>query len=293
MRIGFIGFGEAAYNISLGLKKEGINDICANDKMAQHSVMGEQVQNRAKDAGVSLLSSASEVVGSSDIIFAAVPSSFTMSVCDEILGDLRPGQLYIDVSASTPQIKKDIWEKIKHTEVLFVDAAMLGSLPKDKHKVPITASGNGALKFKEIMSDYGMNITVADDEPGSASAIKLVRSIYMKGISALMLETMQAAEAYGVSEQIIKSLGKSMDGISFSNHLDRLVTGSAVHSIRRAAELKGSLQMLHQAGVDSNMTEATKKTLESLEQYNFAVRFANNSPHSWKEIVAITQQKES
>ena len=68
---------------------------------------------------------------------------------------LRPGQLYVDVSASTPSTKEKIWAAIQPTGVLFVDAAMLGSLPQKRHKVPITASGNGAAALKERMEPYG------------------------------------------------------------------------------------------------------------------------------------------
>lgn len=118
---------------------------------------------------------------------------------------------------------------------------MLGSLPKDKHQVPITASGNGAEKFRELMTPWGMRITLAGEKAGSASAIKLVRSIYMKGIASLMIEMLQAADAYGVADEVVASVSKSMDGISFTSHLDRLVTGSALHCTRRAAELKGSI----------------------------------------------------
>ena len=211
MNIGFIGYGEAAFNISLGLKGEGVKGIRANDAMMNHEVMGKQVHARAEQAGVTLVESAKEVAQWADVLFAAVPSSFTMDVCNEIKGCLRPDQLYVDVSASTPATKVAIWEAIKDTGVLFADAAMLGSLPKDKHKVPITASGNGAAKFQELMTPYGMKITLAGEKAGSASAIKLVRSIYMKGIAGLMIEMLQGADAYGVTEEVVASISKSMD----------------------------------------------------------------------------------
>lgn len=161
MNIGFIGYGEAAFNISLGLGQEGLSGIRATDAMMDHPVMGVQVRDRAGQAGVALVSSAAEVAQWADVLFAAVPSSFTLDVCREVKDCLRPGQLYIDVSASTPATKEAIWDLIGGTGVLFVDAAMLGSLPKDKHRVPITASGNGASKFREVMAPHGMEITLA------------------------------------------------------------------------------------------------------------------------------------
>lgn len=122
---------------------------------------------------------------------------------------LCEGKIYADVSASTPAVKEKIWEAVRDTGVKFVDAAMLGSLPKDKHQVPITASGNGADTLKEMMTPYGMKITTAGEKAGAASAIKLVRSIYMKGIASLMIEMLQAADAYDVSEEVVSSIAKS------------------------------------------------------------------------------------
>ena len=169
---------------------------------------------------------------------------------------------------------------------------MLGSLPKDKHQVPITASGNGAAAFKEAMEPLGMKITLAGEEAGAASAIKLVRSIFMKGIASLMIETMQAADAYNVTDEIIASLSKSMDGIPFKDHLDRLVTGSALHCVRRAAEMKGSIAMLEEDGIMSEMTVATKHRLEALEPYHFAEKYVGSKPAGFAEIIeAIRVQK--
>ena len=291
MKIGFIGYGEAAYNISFGLNKEGLKGIRATDAMMNDSVMGGQVHTRAEAAGVTLVSSNKEIAQWADLIFAAVPSSFTMDVCKDIESVLRPGQLYVDVSASTPSIKQTIWEQVKNTGVLFTDAAMLGSLPKDQHRVPITASGNGAEEFKKLMTPYGMKITLAGEKAGAASAIKLVRSIYMKGIAGLMIEMLQAADAYGVSEEVIASISKSMDGIPFTSHLDRLVTGSALHCTRRAAELKGSIAMLGEANLSSDMTKATKQRLLDLEEYEFAKRYVDKKPSGWKEIIETIRVK--
>lgn len=291
MKIGFIGYGEAAYNISLGLGKEGLTGITAYDAMADDPVMGMLVKSRAAEAGVTLKETAKEVAKECDMIFAAVPSSFTLDVCESICGVLDAGKLYVDVSASTPAVKEKIWNAIRDSGVLFVDAAMLGSLPKDKHQVPITASGNGAEAFKEKMTPYGMKITTVGEKEGAASAIKLVRSIYMKGIAALMVEMVQAADAYGVADEVISSISESMDNIPFTSHLDRLVTGTAIHCHRRAAELKGSIAMLKECGLGTEMTAAAKEKLEKLEPYRFAERYVEQKPDGWKSIVDVMKEK--
>jgi 3-hydroxyisobutyrate dehydrogenase-like beta-hydroxyacid dehydrogenase len=285
MKIGFVGFGEAAYHISRGLRNEGILDIIAFDAMAGHETMGRLVKTRAAEAGVTLVDTARNVVEGSDLVFAAVPSTYSLDVARGAEPYLKEGQQYIDVSASTPTVKKNIWGMIKHRNVLFTDAAMLGSLPQDKHKVPITASGNGAKVFRETMGYFGMRITYLNEDPGAASAIKLVRSIYMKGIAALMFEMLQAADAYNICEELISSIATSFDGIPFREHLDRLVTGTAIHASRRAAELKGSIQMLEEIDIDAAMTIAAKHRHELLEGYRFNEIYALSKPKGYQDII--------
>lgn len=285
MKIGFIGFGEAAFHISRGLRNEGIQDIIAYDAMTGHETMGRLIRTRADEAGVTLVDSARTVVEKSDLVFAAVPSSYSLEVARAAEPFLKEGQQYVDVSASTPTVKKNIWDMIRHRHVLFTDAAMLGSLPQDRHKVPITASGNGVKVFCDTMSPFGMRITCLNEEPGAASAIKLVRSIYMKGIAALMFEMLQAADAYGISEELVSSIATSFDGIPFREHLDRLVTGTAIHAGRRAAELKGSIQMLEETDIDAAMTIAAKHRHELLESYRFNEIYALSKPKGYQDII--------
>ncbi len=266
MNVGFIGFGEAAYYISMGLKDEGVSGIVAYDAMLEHPVAGKKIKQRAQDSRVKLLVSPADTVDTTDFLFVAVPAVNAQDVCNEITPFLKPGQLYIDVSASTPKVKESFEKMVEKSGALYVDAAMLGSLPLNRHKVPITASGSGAEKFKETMSKKGMNITCVGSQAGSASAIKLIRSVFMKGIAALMLEMLEGAYKYNVMDEVVSSLSASMDGISFESHLKRLITGTAVHAKRRAEELNGSVQMLMDRDVDNAMVKASKYKHEYLAE---------------------------
>lgn len=294
MNIGFMGFGEAAYNISLGLNAEnpGAATIRAFDMMQDSPGKRSVICRRAEEAGVELLPNSDDIVLTADVVFAAVPSGSSLSVCKEVIGSLRSGQIYADVSASTPAAKEELWFLLKPKGVLFTDAAMLGSLPRDKHKVPITASGNGARAFHDAMTPLGMVITPVGDSPGAASAIKLMRSVFMKGIAACMFEMLQGADSYNVRSEVISSISKSMDGIQFVDHLDRLVAGTAIHAERRAAELKGAEKMLAECGLDAMMSRATRGKHELISEYGFAQVFNEAGPH-WNDIIeAMRDEKQ-
>ncbi|GHV34895.1 6-phosphogluconate dehydrogenase [Synergistales bacterium] len=285
MNIGFIGFGEAAYCISKGFQEQNAINICAYDAMESNPTQGGVIKKRAKESGVTLLASAGDVARNVSVLIASVPSSYTLDVCKEVLDSLQKGQIYADVSASTPATKEQIWSMLEPKGILFVDAAMLGSLPQDRHRVPITASGNGAQAFFDVMTPLGMRITLAGDRPGAASAIKLVRSIFMKGIAACMYEMLQGADAYGVCDEVIASTAKSLDGIPFTEHLNRLVTGTSIHAVRRAAELKGSVKMLEECDLDASMSVAAMRKHELIGEYRFADQFTQAKPARWSEII--------
>lgn len=290
MNIGFIGFGEAAYYISKGLREQA--RIFAFDSMESNPERGGIIRRRAEECGVTLLSSAGGVARVVAVLIASVPSAGALGVCEEVLGELREGQVYADVSASTPDTKEQIWGRLEPRGVLFVDAAMLGSLPQDWHKVPITASGNGAQAFYEHMTPLGMRITLAGERAGAASAIKLVRSVFMKGLAACMYEMLQGADAYGISEKIIASLSRSLDGIPFVEHLTRLVTGTAEHADRRAAELKGSIKMLEECGLDASMSMAAMRKHQLIGEYRFCGTAADGPPDSWEDVVRIMRKRD-
>ncbi|WP_437183552.1 DUF1932 domain-containing protein [Shouchella xiaoxiensis] len=286
LKISFVGFGEASYELSRGLKAEGIESIQAYDVMREHPEAGKQIEERAQRAGVELKRQLGDVLINPDVLFVAVPASKTIEVSESIQAQLQNKQvLYIDVSASTPRVKQEIEKNLTARHVKFVDAAMLGPLPVYQHKVPISASGTGADLFIEKMKPYQMNITRVGEKAGDASAVKLIRSVFMKGIVGLYLETLQAAETFDVSTEVIDSLEETMDSHSFKDTLNRLVTGSAVHAKRRAFELQGSIDMLQEAGMDATLTAAAKAKLDELAQVA-SFEQGRETPSSWQDVLA-------
>ena len=144
----------------------------------------------------------------------------------------------------------------------------------------------------KVMNAYGMNITKISDQPGDASALKLIRSIYMKGIVGLLIEFLEISKKYNVEHQVISSLSDTIDSKSFEETMNRLVTGSALHAKRRAVELLGSIDMLDEAKIDASMSGVAEEKLERLADFHFAERFDGVKPASWEEVIDVMQQGE-
>ncbi|TDF94873.1 prephenate dehydrogenase/arogenate dehydrogenase family protein [Paenibacillus piri] len=290
MQLGFIGFGEAAFEMSSGLKEQGFGKIFAYDPLWNHPTFGLLVKERAHKAGVELKTEAEGVLDQADILIVAVPANKAYEVSGTLKPYLKKGCIYVDVSASNPDVKRRISDNIKGKEVPFVDAAMMGPLPVYKHTVPILASGDGTDALTRHMSPYGMAISKVSENPGDASAVKLIRSIYMKGTAALLIELLEAAHRFQVEDLVIGSISETMDGKSFEQSMNRLVTGTSIHAVRRAAELEGSIEMLEAAQLDSLMSQAARDKLRLLSTYNLKEKFQGKTPAKWLEVITAIQQ---
>lgn len=285
MQLGFIGFGEAAFELSNGLKQESLQQISAYDAYVNDPIYGEIIRDRAAKAQVRLLDSPQKVIDEANVIIVAVPADKTYGVSQTLKPYLKKSSIYIDVSASTPAIKKQVSENVTEKGAFFVDAAMMGPLPVYKHKVPILASGSGADLFIELMTPYGMDICKVSDNPGDASAVKLIRSIYMKGVAALFVEMLEAAVAFRVEDLVIRSISETMNARTFEETMNRLVTGTAIHALRRSVELEGSIDMLESSQLDAMMTKAAKQKLQQLSQCNLKEKFKGQTPAHWLEVI--------
>lgn len=285
MNLGFIGFGEAAFELASGLNEQGIQKMKAYDPLWIVPEYSELIESRAKIANVTIVESAEAVLKEVEAVIVAVPADKALEVSEQLMTHVKNNSIYIDVSAASPNVKKQISSNICKSGGKFVDAAMMGPLPVYKHKVPILASGDGTDAFIELMSVYGMNIEKVSQIPGEATAAKLIRSIYMKGIVGLYIELLEAANHFNVENLVIDSLSETINGRTFEETMNRLVTGTALHATRRSIELGGTIDMLESAGIDSSMSKAAKAKIEKLALLNLKGKYHGEKPDHWRQVI--------
>lgn len=285
MRLGFIGFGEAGFEISKGLMEHGVDQIVVYDAQFEHELYGALVQERVAISKVTLLESARDVVEQSDVIFVTVPVDKTLEVFETLKDDLRKGMLYVDLTASIPNVKKEMGDQLKDRHVHVIDGAIMGPVVMQGHAVPILVSGSKSEQLAQHLNEYGMKVKTVSDCAGDASAIKLTRSIYMKSMSTVLIETLEAAEEFGIADYVIDSLANTMDQTDFKSTVNRLVTGTAIHAYRRSKELEGSVSMLSASNIDHSMASASKGKLEDIANTNIKEHFKSKTPKSWTEVI--------
>jgi len=290
MKLGFIGFGEVGFEMASGLRGEGLEGILAYDVMCDHPQFGALLAERVAKAGVTLVDVPEKMLQCVDVAIVAVPGDKALETAQGLKSKLTAGMLYVDVSASSPDVKKSISATIQDAGVTFVDGAMLGSLPLFQHKVPTLVSGTGSDRFLELMQPYHMKLEKVSDVPSEATAIKLIRSIFMKGLPALFVEVLEAASRMKVDHLVLKSLAATMNACPFEETFNRLVTGSAVHAARRAHEMINVVEMLNSLNIRPTMSQATFERLQWLAEKNIKEKFQGKTPAGWQQVVDAWQE---
>jgi 3-hydroxyisobutyrate dehydrogenase-like beta-hydroxyacid dehydrogenase len=284
MRLGFIGFGEVGYEMSSGFLEEGLSGIVAYDPLIYDATFAPLVQERARLAKVQLLESHAAVALHAEVIIAAVPGSEALTAARQTAPALGDGRIYADVSTSSPTAKKAIARTVEGRGTPMIDCALMGILSLKRHQVPTLISGTGSDRFREVMEPYGMSLEKVSEVAGDAIAVKLVRSIYMKGLTSLAVEMLQASSILGITPLVLKSISNSLDGKPFEEMMDFLVTASGIHAERQTHEMEDVIAMLDELGVPSAMTQGTKARLEWLGRKGLKEKFKGKKPEGWEKL---------
>ncbi|MDF2592500.1 MAG: phosphogluconate dehydrogenase [Clostridia bacterium] len=283
----FIGFGEASYHIAKGLKSEGLGEICAYDAFWDHPEKGQLIRKRAEEAGIVLIPTMEEAIVSSKYIMSATSAKIAVSIAQSVFPYMRKGQVFVDINAASPMAMKEIDKLLRKEGVLFCDAAVMGVVPTDGHKVPMLLSGDGALSFENEFSKYGMKLTDLNAVAGGSSAIKMFRSIFMKGLTQLMIESLSASAKFGVLDTIVESLSGSIQNKTIVDLANQLLPRTVVHAERRVSEMKEVISTLEDMGMDCSMSISTKEKLIKISSSVESKKLNGIPPKDYKEAIDI------
>ena len=289
--LGFIGFGEAAYHIAKGLTGAGLTPIRAFDVMANDAKVGPLVVERAAGAKVELVPSLADLTTLCDIVLCATSAKYALSIAKDAATTIRPGSIYADLNSASPGTKKKIGSLMEPTGALFADVAVMELVPPHGHKVPLAVSGTGAKKFQELLSPFGMKISFINEAAGSSSALKMLRSIFMKGLTALLLETLTAGRKAGVDKEIMDSISGTINSRPLADTATMLLTRTAIAAERRVAEMGEVLDTLSEMGLDSSTSAATKAKLQALADLDLRADFGNTPPETYTAVLDAILRK--
>jgi 3-hydroxyisobutyrate dehydrogenase-like beta-hydroxyacid dehydrogenase len=285
--IGFIGYGEAGFHIASGLRSAGIANISAFDINATSTGLGPRIQQRAKDSETRLVSSPAELAGSADVLISAVTSSSALDAVRQTLPFLEARHIYLDINSISPSLKQEIDKLVHQTPATFVEAAVMAPVPPYGHRVPMLLGGSGAAALVNALSPFGMRLEIVSEEVGVAVAVKMCRSIVVKGLEALMFECVLGASRYGAEDRVFASLQESFPGIEWKKLADYMVGRVALHGERRAREMEEVAETLRAGGIDPIMAEATARRQDWSAKMNLRDHFGPDGPATYREVLDI------
>ena len=284
LRLGFMGFGEAGYHFAKGLSQAGLAGMVAYSRSGARSEAGDPLHERAGEAGVELVKSPRELCRRAGLIMAVTQGRSALTALRSVHRHLRPGHVYVDASAAAVK-SMEKGAGLIGTRAAFGDAAILGPVPVEGLRVLILASGPGAAPFRDALTPYGMNVQVIEGPPGAASALKLIRSVFMKGITGLLLESMEAAERYGIRAALEADIARWIDERPFSQVINRFVGSTAVHAERRMHEMGDVLALLRELKSSTRMTRATCAWVQEVGELGLGERLGGKVPETIAPVI--------
>ncbi|CAI3803883.1 NAD(P)-dependent oxidoreductase [Pseudarthrobacter sp. MM222] len=242
-----IGLGEAGATYAAALVAAG------------HSVTGFDPVAPSTPAGVNRAATAAEACLGADVVLVLTGAAAARGVARECLPVLPPGSCYADFTSSSPHVMQELGRL--SGSALFADVAILGPVPTQGAKTPLMVSGPGAQAIACLLSPLGAEVEIADGEPGAAMAHKLLRSVLMKGMASVVVEAVTAGRAAGLEDWIRAQIARQLAGDGQAV-IDRFLTGTAKHALRRSKEMQDTASYLSaDLGVPAEMTTASAAAL--------------------------------
>lgn len=254
-RIAFIGFGEAGQAIASGLREEGVAEIAAWDILFPKPE-GERLKAAGIRAGIRLASSAADAVTGSDIVISAVTAASSLEAAQSVAPHLAGNPYYLDINSVSPG-RKIATAALLDDKARYVDIAVIAPIHPKRHQTPLLVAGPYANSVAPLLTELEMQFKVVSDETGKAAAIKMIRSVMIKGIEALTYECFLAAARAGLLDEVTVSLKNNYPGIDWTETATYNLERMASHGERRAAEMEESAATLRELGLDPLMAEGT------------------------------------
>jgi 3-hydroxyisobutyrate dehydrogenase-like beta-hydroxyacid dehydrogenase len=256
-RIAFIGFGEAGQAIASGLRESGIEQIAAWDILFPESA-GAKLKANGETFGVRLASSAADAARDADLIISAVTAASSLEAARSVAPLVNGNPYYLDINSVSPG-RKIATAELLSGKARYVDVAVIAPIHPARHRTPLLIAGPHAEAIAPLLQELEMKLKIVSPETGKAAAIKMIRSVMIKGIEALTLECFLAASRADLLEEVTVSLKNNYPTLDWVTIADYNIERMANHGERRAAEMEESAVTLRELGLEPSMVEGTVK----------------------------------
>ncbi len=272
--VGLIGFGEVGKIFAAGLRGQpGIGMIAAWDLKFADAAAAAPEHAVAERVGVVACDSAAALCAGSLLIISAVTASNTLAVAAEAAHSIRPGSYFLDLNSASPGIKQRAAQLIDAAGAHYVEAGVMTSAPPYGIKVPMLLGGAKAHELVALLKPLGMDVTPVAERIGVASATKMSRSIMIKGLEALVIESFTTARRHGVEDAMLATLAETFPSIDWPRQGAYFFSRVAQHGKRRAEEMREAAATVEETGFAPTMAAAIAAKHAFIAEHSAAGRF--------------------
>jgi 3-hydroxyisobutyrate dehydrogenase-like beta-hydroxyacid dehydrogenase len=262
--VALIGFGEAGSILGEELARRGCS-VRAYDILLDDAAASAHMRRRIELAGVDAAATLGAALRGAKLVISAVTATSASQVARDCAAVLGAGQVYMDINSVAPGNKRGSAQAIEVRGANYLDAAVMAPIPAQRLAVPVLLGGTKAAELAPALNALGFATRVVSAEVGVASAIKMCRSVMIKGMEALTVECLLAARHYGAEQAVLQSLAATFPSMGWNEaQPDYLISRVAEHGRRRAAEMREVATTVREAGVEPHMALATAARQDAL-----------------------------
>jgi 3-hydroxyisobutyrate dehydrogenase-like beta-hydroxyacid dehydrogenase len=252
VRLCFIGYGEVGQTFARQFLTRGDVAISAYDILFD----GGPFVERARQSGVTPAKNAAEAARDAEVVISAVTADAVLDVARESQTYLKSAQFFFDINSASPNTKTRAAEIVNKTGAHYIEGAVMAAVLAPGITVPILAGGPAANELAARMNAIGMNVRAVATDYGRASAMKLCRSIVMKGLEVLTVECGRAAAFWDVADEVFGSLETTYPGMGWAALAENSMERVSSHGLRRAAEMREAADMIADMGLNPDLARA-------------------------------------
>jgi 3-hydroxyisobutyrate dehydrogenase-like beta-hydroxyacid dehydrogenase len=285
LRVALIGYGEVGGIFGAALIEGGLGAVTAYDVLIADASWAATARARASRDGVVLASNTAQAVANCALVISAVTAAATATVAEQIASECGRGTFVLDVNSASPRTKTACAEVVERAGGRYVEAAVMSSVPPHGIRVPMLLGGPYAAALQPTLAKLGFAATVGSETYGVVSAIKLCRSVIVKGMEALAIESLLTARRYGVEREVLASLAETFPGLDWERQPTWFWRRVVQHGRRRAEEMREAAVTVRDVGIAPRMATATADVQAWVTMLRSEGVFADAaSDASWREL---------
>ena len=247
MRIALIGYGEVGRILAEDLSERAHVLAAYDAKLASDA--GQAMREHAQLCGVTMAADHAAAVRGAALVISAVTASQAVAVAEAVAPGLADGAFVLDLNSASPGAKVHACAVVHAAGGRYVEGAVMTSVPPYRIKVPLLLGGPDAGALAPLLDELGFAARIASPALGVASATKMCRSVMIKGLEAMVIESFTAARHYGVEDAVIASLAETFPGIDWERQAGYFFQRVIEHGRRRSEEVREVAVTVEEAGL--------------------------------------------